>query len=81
LALLGNLSPSTFISGGPDKNTGATPVSQISASGGIVGSYANGVSSNKLKPGMALTGEEAPEIVWNKEKGYAYITGAHGPQF
>jgi len=34
-----------------------------------------------LQPGIALTGEEAPEIVWNKERGYAYITGQNGPEF
>ena len=50
-----------------------------SASGSIVSSHAAG--TNKLSPGPALTGEEAPEIVWNKEKGYAYITGANGPEF
>ena len=30
---------------------------------------------------MALTGEEGPEIVWNKDKGYAYITGEQHPEF
>lgn len=49
------------------------------AKGGEVKSYASG--ANKIEPGKALTGEEAPEIVWNKEKGYAYITGENGPQF
>jgi len=49
------------------------------ASGGVVSSHAAG--TNKLSSGPALTGEEAPEIVWNKEKGYAYITGANGPEF
>lgn len=32
-------------------------------------------------PGWALTGEEGPEIVWNKAKGYSYITGQNGPEF
>jgi hypothetical protein len=32
-------------------------------------------------PTTALTGEEDPEIVWNKEKGYAYIAGLNGPEF
>jgi hypothetical protein len=50
-----------------------------SASGGVVPSHAAG--TNKSSPGPALTGEEALEIVWNKEKGYAYITGANGPEF
>jgi len=27
-----------------------------------------------------LTGEEAPEIVWNAEKGYAYLAGKNGPE-
>ena len=49
------------------------------ASGGYVSSYASG--THKLKPGIALTGEEGPEIVWNKEKGYAYITGSSNPEF
>jgi hypothetical protein len=34
-----------------------------------------------LSPGWALTGEEGPEIVWNKNGGYAYITGNNGPEF
>ena len=51
------------------------------AAGGTVGSYASGSESNKVAPGISLTGEEGPEIVWNKEKGYAYITGQHHPEF
>lgn len=51
------------------------------ATGGIVKSYASGSENNKLHPGVALTGEEGPEIVWNKEKGYAYITGENHPEF
>jgi hypothetical protein len=59
------------------------------ASGGVVGAYAKGVllksfaqgNTNKISPGFALTGEEGPEIVWNKEEGYSYITGANGPAF
>ena len=49
------------------------------ALGGKVGSYANG--SRHISPGIALTGEEGPELVWNKEKGYAYFTGKNGPEF
>lgn len=30
---------------------------------------------------FALTGEEGSEIVWNKNRGYAYITGSNGPEF
>ena len=41
-----------------------------SASGGYINSHMN-----------SLTGEEGSEIVWNKEKGYSYITGANGPEF
>ena len=51
------------------------------ASGGIVGSYAKGSENFHVKPGTALTGEEDPEIVWNKKHGYAYITGVNGPEF
>lgn len=49
------------------------------AAGGYVPSYASG--TRKLNPGVALTGEEGPEIVWNKKKGYAYITGESHPEF
>ena len=48
------------------------------AAGGYV-SYASG--TRKVKPGIALTGEEGPELVWNKEGGYAYLTGKNGPEF
>ena len=51
------------------------------ATGGLVGSYAKGSENFHVKPGTALTGEEGPEIVWNKEKGYSYITGSDGPEF
>jgi hypothetical protein len=50
----------------------------IGAAGGYV-SYASG--SRKIKPGIALTGEEGPELVWNKEGGYAYLAGKNGPEF
>lgn len=50
------------------------------ASGGIVKSRASG-SNRELSAGFALTGEEGPEIVWNKLAGYAYITGHNGPEF
>ena len=58
-----------------DWNTGG------GATGGVVQSYASGSENNKLHSGVALTGEEGPEIVWNKEKGYAYITGKNHPEF
>ena len=56
-------------------------VPSMGATGGIVKSYAAGSANNTLKPGPALTGEEGPEIVWNKDKGYAYITGKNHPEF
>ena len=52
-----------------------------SASGAIVRSYANASSSRSISPGLALTGEEGPEIIWNKSMGYAYIVGKNHPQF
>ena len=51
------------------------------ALGGLVKSFAEGSADHFLQPGFALTGEEGPEIVWNKEKGYAYITGRNGAEF
>ena len=51
------------------------------ATGGIVQSFANGSSNNSFPPGFALTGEEGPEIIWNKDAGYAYITGKNGAEF
>ena len=56
---------------------GATTTS--GAKGGFVESYGSGAF--RVKPGLALTGEEGPEIVWNKEKGYAYVTGQNHPEF
>ena len=50
-----------------------------SANGTYVPSYAGG--TRRAKAGPALGGEEGAEIVWNKEKGYAYIIGAKGPQY
>ena len=51
----------------------------IPANGAYVPSHASG--TRRAKAGPALTGEEGAEIVWNKEKGYAYIIGAKGPQY
>ena len=51
------------------------------AKGGIVQSHASGSANRKVSPGISLTGEEGPEIVWNKDKGYAYITGKSHPEF
>ena len=45
-------------------------------------SYVNGSSNRYSKPGISLTAEEGPEIVWNKQEGYAYIVGGEGhPEF
>ena len=54
-------------------------VTNSEAKVGIVSSYASG--SRHIKPGVALTGEEGPELVWNKKEGYAYLVGKHGPEF
>lgn len=51
------------------------------ALGGYVTQSAYASGTRKVQPGPALTGEEGPEIVWNKEKGYAYITGENHPEF
>ena len=51
------------------------------AAGGLIRSYINGSANHYASPGLALTGEEGAEIVWNKQEGYAYITGAKHPQF
>jgi len=51
------------------------------AKGGIVNSYAKGSENFHVDPGVALTGEEGPELVWNKNGGYAYVTGQDGPEF
>lgn len=56
-------------------------VTVAGAMGGYVPSYASGSGNNRLSKGTALTGEEAPEIVWNKKKGYAYLAGANGPEY
>ena len=56
-------------------------VTVAGAMGGYVPSYAAGSGNNRLSKGTALTGEEAPEIVWNKKKGYAYLAGANGPEY
>ena len=61
----------TWKNGPPSVGTGAT--------GGIVRSSASG--SRSLNAGISLTGEEGEEIVWNKERGYAYVTGSNGPEF
>ena len=70
-----NISPITV----PVKYSPSSPPGTAGAAGGFVRSYAEG--TNYLQPGFALTGEEGPEIVWNKEKGYAYVTGENGAEF
>jgi len=37
--------------------------------------------TKSAKGGISLLSEEGVEIVWNKEKGYSYITGQNGPEF
>jgi hypothetical protein len=51
------------------------------ATGGIVKSFAKGSENFHVQPGTALTGEEGPELIWNKNGGYAYLTGKNGPEF
>lgn len=73
---------SSFESGSsknPSSKKGYTGSSGNFAAGGYVPSYAGG--TRRAKAGPALGGEEGAEIVWNKEKGYAYIIGAKGPQY
>ena len=60
---------------------GVVTINQTRASGGVVKSYAKGSENFHVDAGTALTGEEGPELVWNKDKGYAYITGEGGPEF
>ena len=74
---------STYTPGSGQNNSGYTQIDgrKPGASGGIVQSYAKGSENIKLTPGTALTGEEGAEIVWNKERGYAYIAGANGPEY
>ena len=50
------------------------------AAGGLVKSFASGSANRTISPGLALTGEEGPEFVWNKDKGYAYLTGVSHPE-
>ena len=53
------------------------------ATGGYVAnSYATGSANRILKPGLSLTAEEGPEIIWNKNDGYSYMVGGNGhPEF
>lgn len=69
--------PGPAPTGGASRATGGI----VAATGGIVPSYARGSEQYKLTPGPALTGEEDPEIIWNKERGYAYLAGANGPEY
>ena len=49
------------------------------AGGGFVmQSFVNGSANHRAMPGPSLVAEEGPEIIWNKQEGYAYITGGHG---
>ena len=70
-------SPKTFsIQGTGDTSVNATFTVHAAARGGLVKSAAKGT----FEPGLALTGEEKPEIIWNGEKGYAYLAGKNGPE-
>ena len=53
------------------------------AAGGFVAySHASGSNGRNLHPGLSLTAEEGPEVVWNKNEGYAYLVGGEGhPEF
>ena len=62
-------------------STGAIIEYEGDAHGGIAKSYAKGSENFHVSAGTALTGEEGPELVWNKEKGYSYLTGESGPEF
>ena len=56
--------------------------SERGATGGYVRARAEGGSINHpLEGGLTFTGEEGPEIIWNKEHGYAYVTGKKRPEF
>ena len=80
--VVNSISPEIVIKWKWDPDQGAPTVpGSGGASGGVVQSFASGSANNSLSPGMALTGEEGPEIVWNKKKGYAYITGEDHPEF
>lgn len=63
----------------PSLTFGGKAATGTGATGGFV-SRAKG-TLRQLRSGLALTGEEDPEIVWNKEDGYAYIAGENGPEF
>lgn len=63
----------------PSLTFGGKAATGAGATGGFV-SRAKG-ALRQLHSGLALTGEEDPEIVWNKEGGYAYIAGENGPEF
>ena len=60
---------------------GIVTLERTAATGGIIKSYAKGSENFHVGAGTALTGEEGPELIWNKDKGYAYVTGEHGPEF
>ena len=73
-----------------EQNQGKTITIGVDTGGGSVakggyvyGAHAGGgpVKSNRIRPGLSLTGEEGTEIVWNKEKGYSYVVGEKHPEF
>ena len=63
----------------PAGNSGYSSTAQKYLSDRGYVSVASGTKS--AKGGISLLSEEGAEIVWNKEKGYSYITGQNGPEF
>lgn len=63
----------------PAGNSGYSSTAQKYLSDRGYISVASGTKS--AKGGISLLSEEGAEIVWNKEKGYSYITGQNGPEF
>lgn len=50
--------------------------------GYVVQSHAMGSANRNISPGLSLTAEEGPEIIWNKNDGYSYLVGGNGhPEF
>lgn len=65
----------------PESLGGSTTTKNTSGQSKKTANPAHAGGIRRAQAGPALTGEEGPEIVWNKEKGYAYIVGAKGPQY
>ena len=52
---------------GSGVSVGGTFLGTNPVTGGVVSSYAKGSEHFHVSPGTSLTGEEGPEIVWNKD--------------